>query len=134
PITLGPHGHELDLFARAGKIAGDAACLRERELTAPVSYPDHCSGGLEAGPDRGWPEIGATRLRSAVNPATRLRSAVDPPTRLRSTVDPPTRFRPARSLATACFIGFFPGLVRRARGRAPARSVGSRRGRIRGAW
>src|SRR5262245_7862132 len=114
PIALGPYGHELDLFPSAGKIAGDAACLRERELTAPGPDPDHCSEGLEAGLDRGWPETDATRLRSAVNPSIRIRSA--------------------RSFANPGFIRFVPGRDRRARGRARARSVGSRHGRIPGAW
>src|SRR5262249_27748761 len=61
-IPLGPHGHEVDLFSGAVKIAGNAACLRERQLTAPGPVPGHCSECLEAGLDRGWPDIGATRL------------------------------------------------------------------------
>src|SRR2546422_10074931 len=54
---------------------------------------DHWSGGREAGLFRGWPEIGATRLRSAVNP--RLPSAAD--SRLRSAVSPVRRRRVAAS-------------------------------------
>ena len=82
-ITLGSHRHDLDLLSRAGEILGDAARLRERELTSPRADPGHCngvrcSGDREAGSDRGWPETDAAWLRSAVNPSAWLRSVVSP--------------------------------------------------------
>src|SRR5207249_7910361 len=78
-------------------VAAVAAQQRQRLVDGPRRVVlelrrFHCSGVLEAGLDRGWPEIGATRLRSpdfgSAPEATRLRSpdscAAPGATRLRS--------------------------------------------------
>src|SRR4029450_10093087 len=64
-VPFGSHGNDLDLLPRAGEMRRDGPGLRERELTAPGADPDHCSGGLEAGMYRGWPDPGEAWLRHA---------------------------------------------------------------------
>ena len=53
------------------RIAGELRCSWRRQL----GEPNHCNDVREAGLDRGWPDTGATRLRT---PDLRWRSEAAP--------------------------------------------------------
>src|SRR5215471_21787175 len=67
-ISTGCRGHQRDGGAATRRHCGQREAARCSII---------CSGGLEAGSDRGWPETGAAWLRTPAPPEW-LRTAVSP--------------------------------------------------------